>query len=153
MLLKTLNNILLGSDTRYRTEFVEKNLIIWYFYVYSPCYEKLHVLHFSCKLCDIICSCGDYMYQTVLLETLFRLCNDACLKQYSKDLFPEADALQAHIIEIDRNYFDRDCRIFLNALNQIFRNVYSVEADYVILETDTITRKLTASKVTYLVKL
>lgn len=62
-------------------------------------------------------SCGDYDYQVLLLELLFRMCTKRQINQFANDFFPEAANIADSLRNLDRNNFDAASRIFLNTLN------------------------------------
>lgn len=87
---------------------------------------------YRCKLADLLCACGDYEYQAVILETLFRM-NPGVIKEHARNLFPEAERLQESLLDISISSFDKDARIFLNLVNKINETVFSIAAEYVFI--------------------
>ncbi|GJQ76450.1 putative synaptonemal complex protein 2-like [Trypoxylus dichotomus] len=86
------------------------------------------------KLADLLCSCGDYEYQTCLVETIFRICPIDFIKAYASEFFPGTESLQQALIKFDVKNFDNSVRIFLRLVNNIFGNVYSFVADDILLD-------------------
>lgn len=68
------------------------------------------------------------------MEILFHLCNNERIKKSAKQFFPEDENLQKCFLEIDRKNFEMDIRKFLNLINSMFKNVYSVVVDYVTID-------------------
>lgn len=67
------------------------------------------------------------MYQSALLEAIFRMCSPDQINRYAGQMFPTTTEFEKGICEIDRTYFDRDSRRFLNTVNDKLKQVLSLK--------------------------
>ena len=69
------------------------------------------------NLGDTVKASGDYELQVLLMELLFRLKSHSLRKQHLDDLFPDDHIMQENFLRIKDATFEKDCRIFLNTVN------------------------------------
>ena len=60
---------------------------------------------------------GDYELQATVMELIFRLMSPSTRKLHVDDLFPDGQTIKEAFLSIRDLLFDKDCRIFLNTLN------------------------------------
>ncbi|KAF5273377.1 hypothetical protein FQR65_LT04669 [Abscondita terminalis] len=119
--LRNLKTIIKDCDERLKDILVNKN-----------------IYHF-CKLIDEFCTCGDFEYQMLLLETIIMMFSDDLIQLQAHNLFPEFQFLEDAFCKIDRNNLFYESRKFLNILNLKLENVRSFQVEYALMDTDQIT--------------
>lgn len=132
--LRTFNVLVQNSDKKMRHELIEKqNLIHLYRYIalFAHFFESAS---FRCKLVDLLSVCGDYDYQTSIVECIFRMCSRKQIEEYSKDLIPEDVNLNNAFLAINNETFYSDVRTFLNIINEKSQSVYSIVCTDVLLD-------------------
>ena len=82
----------------------------------------------SYKFADAICSCGDYEYQYILLESMFKIFSKDNIHSHTVEMFPNVTSLQTAIEDVKVTDFQSTSRTFLNTINFIHKSVFSFQA-------------------------
>lgn len=75
---------------------------------------------------DSISIFSDYDFQTILIETIFRMYGKPLITSKLKDIIPESQELGQTLAEINSSTFDEDVRTFLNTLNTSTQKMFSI---------------------------
>lgn len=135
-LIRSYNTIIKNCDKSLKEKITNSGSLI---HLYVSCYRRSIFnenvnTNFRYKLADILCSCGDYEYQSSLLETIFRLCPSNLIGTQAAEFFPGAESLQQALVKVDIKDFDNAIRQFLIVANRLFGNVYSFIAADILLD-------------------
>lgn len=85
------------------------------------------------KLVDVLSIYGDYDFQALVLEVIFRTTNKNELTDLSKQLIPESKQLRKEFLNINIESFDETTRNFLNSFNERGNKIFSIHCQNVIL--------------------
>ncbi|CAH1184655.1 unnamed protein product, partial [Phyllotreta striolata] len=108
-LLKIYNNWFLEKEIDVRNDVIKQLPPIYLF-----------------KLMDSICTNGDYDLQKTIIETIHGLYPMDILLSNRELLIPESEELCQTFLNVHSETFNRDCRLFLNAMNKKKEKIYSM---------------------------